>query len=126
MEKRYYEILGVNAGDDLKTIRQAYIKLQKKYHPDIYKGDKKFAENKISEINSAYTYICDNFSKINIQKTTAEQKQSSKVEEKQNPVKKQNPVTKQKTNKQKEIYFIDLAILVNILLILAIVFILIL
>ena len=125
MEKRYYEILGVNAGDDLKTIRQAYIKLQKKYHPDIYKGDKKFAENKISEINSAYTYICDNFSKINIQKTTAEQKQSSKVEEKQNPVKKQK-TNKQKTNKQKEIYFIDLAILVNILLILAIVFILIL
>lgn len=125
MEKRYYETLGVNAGDDLKTIRQAYIKLQKKYHPDIYKGDKKFAENKISEINSAYTYICDNFSKINIQKTTTEQKQSSKVEEKQNPVKKQK-TNKQKTKKQKEIYFIDLAILVNILLILAIVFILIL
>lgn len=31
----YYELLGVSADSNPKKIRQAYRKLQKKYHPDV-------------------------------------------------------------------------------------------
>lgn len=51
-----YTVLGVssNATDD--EIKQAYRKLAKKYHPDI-NPDKKLAEEKMKEINSAYDTI---------------------------------------------------------------------
>lgn len=53
----YYQILGVNKNASQKEIKEAYKKLVKKYHPDIYSGDKTFAETKIKEINSAYDIL---------------------------------------------------------------------
>ena len=39
-EKRdYYETLGVNKSADQQTIKKAYRKLAKKYHPDLNKED---------------------------------------------------------------------------------------
>ncbi|XP_025014119.2 chaperone protein dnaJ C76, chloroplastic isoform X1 [Ricinus communis] len=34
-DKNYYELLGVSVDSDVKGIKEAYRKLQKKYHPDI-------------------------------------------------------------------------------------------
>ena len=53
----YYKILGVEHTATDKEIRDAYIKLVKKYHPDTFEGDKKDAENKIKEINAAYDFL---------------------------------------------------------------------
>ena len=34
-EKNYYELLGVSGDSEPREIKEAYRKLQKKYHPDI-------------------------------------------------------------------------------------------
>lgn len=55
----YYEILQVNKNASQKEIRNSYLHLIKKYHPDIYKGDKNFAEKKSKEVNIAYETLYD-------------------------------------------------------------------
>lgn len=56
--KDYYAILGVAPEADDKTIKKAYQKLAKQYHPDVNPGDKK-AEEKFKEITEAYQAISD-------------------------------------------------------------------
>ena len=51
--KDYYEILGVSPDADEKTIKQAYRKLARQYHPDVNPGNKE-AEEKFKTINEAY------------------------------------------------------------------------
>ncbi len=53
----YYEILGVSKNATQEEIKEAYKELIKKYHPDVYQGDKTFAEKKTKEINNAYDIL---------------------------------------------------------------------
>lgn len=61
--KDAYAILGVNADDDMKTIKKAYRKLVRQYHPDIIASQGKSesymkeATQKTQEINQAYEMI---------------------------------------------------------------------
>ncbi len=58
-EKRdYYEVLGVSRDADEETIKKAYKKLAKQYHPDL-NPDSKTAEEKFKEINEAYSVLSD-------------------------------------------------------------------
>ena len=57
-DQDYYTILGVDKKADEKTIRRAFRKLAKKYHPDTNQGDKT-AEQKFKEINEAYAILGD-------------------------------------------------------------------
>ena len=58
-EKRdYYEVLGVSRDADEETIKKAYKKLAKQYHPDL-NPDSKTAESKFKEINEAYSVLSD-------------------------------------------------------------------
>ena len=50
----YYEILQVSENASEEVIRMAYKALAKKYHPDVFDGDSKIAEQKMKEINEAY------------------------------------------------------------------------
>lgn len=60
--KNYYEILEVNPKASKEVIEKAYKVLVKKYHPDLYTGEKrKYAETKIKEINAAYNILSDEF-----------------------------------------------------------------
>ena len=58
-----YEILGVDKTADEKTIKSAYRKLAKKYHPDVNKT--KEAESKFKDINEAYEILSDPTKKSN-------------------------------------------------------------
>lgn len=60
--KNYYELLEVNKKASKEVIEKAYKVLVKKYHPDLYTGQKKkYAEEKIKEINEAYSVLTDEF-----------------------------------------------------------------
>jgi len=54
----YYEILEVSQNADKTTIKKAYKKMAKKYHPDKNAGDKE-AEQKFKLINEAYQCLSD-------------------------------------------------------------------
>ena len=60
MEERkdYYKILGIDKNADENTIKKAYRKLAKKYHPDMNPGDKE-AEAKFKEATEAYGVLSD-------------------------------------------------------------------
>mgnify|MGYP000363557024 FL=1 len=51
-----YEVLGISKTADEKTIKKAYRKLAKKYHPDMNPGDKT-AEQKFKEATDAYNIL---------------------------------------------------------------------
>ena len=53
----YYQILNVKQNATQEEIKNAYKSLVKKYHPDVYAGDKYVAEKKIKEINVAYEVL---------------------------------------------------------------------
>ena len=55
--KDYYKVLGVERNADGKTIKQAYRRLARKYHPDVNKS--KSAAERIKEINEAYAVLSD-------------------------------------------------------------------
>ena len=55
----YYEILEVAETASDEVIRMAYKALAKKYHPDVFKGDPKIAEEKMKQINTAYEVLSD-------------------------------------------------------------------
>lgn len=58
-EKRdYYETLGVDRSADEQTIKKAYFKLAKQYHPDMNPGNAE-AEQKFKEVNEAYAVLSD-------------------------------------------------------------------
>lgn len=58
VKRDYYEVLGLSKGADTSSIKKAYRKLAKKYHPDTNQGDKQ-AEKKFKEVTEAYTVLSD-------------------------------------------------------------------
>lgn len=57
-EKDLYQILGVSRDADEKTIKGAYRKLAKKYHPDTNQGNKN-AEARFKDVTEAYNILSD-------------------------------------------------------------------
>lgn len=67
-----WKILGVNQNTNEKDVKKAYIKLVKKYHPDVVKDDGK----KFKEIQKAYE-IMSNPAKLNEYKMMNNQQRNS-------------------------------------------------
>lgn len=57
-KRDYYAVLGVDRKADDNTIKKAYRKLAKKYHPDTNAGDGQ-AEEKFKEVSEAYGILSD-------------------------------------------------------------------
>ena len=56
--KDYFQVLGVDRGADADTIKRAFRKLARQYHPDVNPGDRS-AEAKFKEISEAYEVLSD-------------------------------------------------------------------
>jgi len=61
VSKDYYKILGVNKNATKKEIRSSYLKMAKKWHPDLHKADKdkEAARIKFIEFQEAYEVLHD-------------------------------------------------------------------
>ncbi len=57
-KKDYYQVLGVSRDADEESIKKAYRKLAKKYHPDSNAGNAE-AEQRFKEITEAHTVLSD-------------------------------------------------------------------
>ena len=57
-KRDFYQVLGVDRGADKGTIKKAYFKLAKEYHPDTNRGDEKAAD-KFKEVTEAYEVLSD-------------------------------------------------------------------
>ncbi len=55
----HYSILGVPRNADQELIKITYRALVRIYHSDLYKGDKKFADEHLKKINIAYEILSD-------------------------------------------------------------------
>lgn len=59
----YYEVLGVDRDADQKEIKRAFLKLARKYHPDVNKEPG--AEEKFKKISEAYSVLSDEQKRAN-------------------------------------------------------------
>lgn len=64
MAKNYYDVLGVDKSASADEIKKAYLKLAKKYHPDLNPNDPTAGE-KLKEVNQAYEVLSDQTKRSN-------------------------------------------------------------
>lgn len=59
-QRDFYLVLNVPPIAQAEEIRKAYRNLSKKYHPDVYTGDKAVAEEKMKELVESFNNLSDN------------------------------------------------------------------
>lgn len=57
--RNYYEVLNVPKDATPEQIKKSFLALVTKYHPDVYTGDKDYAEQFTSELTEAYSVLKD-------------------------------------------------------------------
>ena len=57
--KNYYDILEIKENASIEVIKAAYKTLAKKYHPDNWRGQEDFANQRFVEIGKAYEVLSD-------------------------------------------------------------------
>lgn len=100
----YYSLLGVEHSCSQQEIRSAYLKLLKKYHPDVYKGDLKFAEQFTAKLNQAYHVLsnCETRKNFDEQFVKEEQKNAQAYKSKTNQETQNNNKKEDKTIFEKQ------------------------
>ena len=52
-----YEVLGVPFGASIEVCKATYKSLTKIYHPDVFVGEKKYAQKRMAELNAAFEFL---------------------------------------------------------------------
>lgn len=107
--KNYYDILGVRIDSSQDEIKKAYLKKIRKFHPDVFQGNKKIAEEQTSIITEAYSTLKDEDlkrkydRKLNIDTNSLNKNNAANQKQKESETKKNNQATQnyQYTKKQK-------------------------
>ena len=64
-----YDVLGLPWASDFELVKATFKSLVKIYHPDIFKGDKDFAKERLTQLNAAYEFLSDSEQKREFDKT---------------------------------------------------------
>ena len=73
----YYKELGVKTNASKEEIKLAYLSMLKKYHPDIYDGDPKIAQDKTALLNECYSTLKDDEKRLKYDQKLFASKQKS-------------------------------------------------
>lgn len=97
----YYELLGVLPTASLEEIKESYTVLLKQYHPDVFNGNKEYAQQTTSQINEAYSVLKDEEQRkqYDINNNFALGKNTYK----QKPTKEKVVIKDEKINKEKKV-----------------------
>jgi len=68
-----YEVLGLPHASDFELVKATYRSLVKIYHPDVFKGDKEFAKERLSQLNAAHEFLSDEQQKQDFDKSPQSQ-----------------------------------------------------
>ena len=77
--KDYYRILGIERNATEASIKKAYRKMARKYHPDLNKNNKQ-AETKFKEINEANEVLGDKDNRAKYDKYGKDWKHADEIE----------------------------------------------
>lgn len=66
----YYEMLGVKPGASRETLKNAFRRLVKEYHPDVNRDRKRWAEAKFKGISEAYKTLSDDVRRLAYDRVT--------------------------------------------------------
>lgn len=103
--KKYYEILEVHPKASKEVIEKAYRVLAKKYHPDLYSGEKRlYAEKKLRDINEAYKILSDDFLREQYDLELEKEIEFERVYSNSKKDKKQNSVRSKKDTREENQY----------------------
>jgi curved DNA-binding protein CbpA len=76
-----YEILALPHASDFELVKATFKSLVKIYHPDVFKGDKDFAKERLSQLNAAYEFLSDEQQKREFDKSPESQEKSEEQSE---------------------------------------------
>ena len=103
--KKYYEILEVHPKASKEIIEKAYRVLAKKYHPDLYSGERRlYAEKKLRDINEAYKILSDEFLREQYDLELEKETEFERAYSNSKKNKKQNSATSKKDRREESQY----------------------
>lgn len=113
----YYELLEIREDASDEVIKMAYKALLKKYHPDVFDGDKAFAEEKTKKINEAYEVLSDPVKRQEYDLLLKQQRNSQNQNEKKDSNAKTMPTKKaSKTHKLHRYCILFIIVVVTLIL----------
>lgn len=76
-----YVVLGLPWASGIDLVKATYKSLVKIYHPDVFRGDKDFAKERLSKLNAAYEFLSDPEQKRNFDRNGQSKSQDERQQD---------------------------------------------